>query len=176
MADPGAEGEIDASQERAPVRVASWRIHLGAHKTATTHLQGALAARRKDLLRAGVEYVPLHRMRKAQVQSLRKRLDGEGAGRPARRAALIEALLPNGPRRAAVALSDENLIGIPMTLLRRGLYPKAGRAVRFLSSLADDGAELRLFLATRSLDTLLPSTYAEAARRRHVDGGFDGVR
>jgi len=168
-----AEAETEA---QAPVAVTDWRVHLGAHKTATTHLQGALAAKKGQLRRAGVEYLPLHRMRQAKVQELRKRLDAEGVRGPARRAALTEALLPKGPRCATVALSDENLIGIPMTLLRQGLYPRAHRMVKFLSRLGGDGATLRFYLATRSLDTLLPSTYAEATRRRHLEGGFDAVR
>ena len=35
-----------------------WRIHLGAHKTATTHLQDTLGAHREALNRHGVDFLP----------------------------------------------------------------------------------------------------------------------
>src|ERR671915_2577538 len=42
--------------QSGPVR--RWRIHIGAHKTATTHLQETLTALRPALAAQGVDYIP----------------------------------------------------------------------------------------------------------------------
>lgn len=44
-------------------RVSEWRIHLGAHKTATTHLQNSLAVRADEIRRAGATFIPLEAVR-----------------------------------------------------------------------------------------------------------------
>lgn len=168
--DPRTEG---AAAEGPWRRVTCWRVHLGAHKTATTHLQEALRPRRAALRRAGVDYLPMPGVRAAGLQDLRR--ETEGAGRAARRRALTDRL--RGLRRggATVALSEENLIGSSLGLLGPEPYPTCGPMIRWLALLGE-GAELRLFLAIRSFDALLPSAYAEASRRHAVPGGFERVR
>ena len=46
-----------AAGKLAPV--SHWRIHIGAHKTATTHLQQTLAAIRPRLVEQGIDPIPL---------------------------------------------------------------------------------------------------------------------
>ena len=43
--------------------VSNWRIHIGAHKTATTHLQQTLAAIRPRLVEQGIDPIPLAALR-----------------------------------------------------------------------------------------------------------------
>ena len=43
--------------------VSHWRIHIGAHKTATTHLQQTLAAIRARLVEQGIDPIPLAALR-----------------------------------------------------------------------------------------------------------------
>ena len=58
---PEAGGNAEPGAGRAvrlePVR--EWRLHLGAHKTATTHLQETLALRRDWLVAHGVDVLPM---------------------------------------------------------------------------------------------------------------------
>jgi hypothetical protein len=55
------ETSMSAAETRSPVR--SWRIHLGAHKTATTHLQETLTAVRPALAERGIDFIPNQRVR-----------------------------------------------------------------------------------------------------------------
>ena len=50
-----------AAGKLAPV--SHWRIHIGAHKTATTHLQQTLAAIRPRLVEQGIDPIPLAALR-----------------------------------------------------------------------------------------------------------------
>lgn len=154
-----------------------WRIHLGAHKTATTHLQQALVAARPELRTQGVDFIPLRKLREAALPDVLSQLIDAKADRPARRRALAGALRPLRGKAETVAFSEENLIGLSAHLLRGPKpYPGAGKMVRWLGQLAAGGAEVKLFFAIRSFDTLAPSAYAEATRRRHLPGGFEAVR
>ena len=171
----GAAGKAGAGGKKPPVKV--WRIHLGAHKTATTHLQQALVAARPGLRTQGVDFIPLRKLREAGLPAILSQLIDAEADRPGRRRALAGALRPLRGKAETVAFSEENLIGLSAHLLRGpNPYPGAGKMVRWLGQLGAGGAEVKLFFAIRSFDALAPSAYAESMRRRHLPGGFDAVR
>jgi hypothetical protein len=175
------QNAILRAPEFPPVPVRRWRIHLGAHKTATTHLQETLAAIRPGLAARGVDFIPNPTVRGQGLASelWRRRPFARLPilGR-ARMREVIEALvdpLRLGPD--TVVLSEENIVGTPQQqIYTEVLYPQAAVNVTRLASLGLR-SELTLFLSIRSFDTLLPSAYAEALK--HVPpppGGFEGLK
>ncbi len=109
----------------------SLTIHLGAHKTATTHLQMALRAAQWDLRRAGVYYSGPHYLRELRCP-LTLALSDSGFTRKCQRAKRhLDAVLDFYPE---VLLSDENMLGgarRTQLLNAKGvIYPEAGRRLR----------------------------------------------
>lgn len=170
----------------APVR--HWRIHIGAHKTATTHLQETLTVVRPALAARGVDYVPnplLRERRFARTLWGRRLLARLPLVGPRHMRETLEAVvtpLRLGPE--TVVLSEENILGIPDHILRVPFYPQAALTIARLATLGTGaGADLVLFLSIRGYDTLLPSAYAESLKfrpPRRIDsrvgpraGGFD---
>lgn len=161
-----------------PVR--SWRIHLGAHKTATTHLQETLAAARASLAEKGIDYIPNPDIRENKLAPTlwrRRPIARVPILGPSRMREVIEAVLEPlriGP--GCVVLSEENIIGVPHQILETPIYPQVTTSVSRLASLGLQ-AELALFLSIRSYDTLVPSAYAEALKHAPPpEGGFATVR
>lgn len=170
--------ETAGAGETGPVR--HWRIHLGAHKTATTHLQETLTAVRPALAARGLDYIPnpLVRERKlARTLWTRRPLARLPLVGPMHMRDAIETVvtpLRLGPD--TVVLSEENILGIPDQILEQPFYPQAAQSVGRLASLAGR-AKLVLFLSIRGYDTLLPSAYAESLKFRPPrPGGFDTRR
>jgi hypothetical protein len=111
-------------------------FHIGAHKTATTHLQMTLE---RCTFRSGVRYVPLNRLRRTLTSPVRKK-------RPR---------LPwHRWYDGTWLFSDENILGSSAQALR--MYPDPAHALRYFSD-----CDLRIFLCVRSYDTFLASAYGE---------------
>jgi hypothetical protein len=116
--------------------VTNIRFHVGAHKTATTHLQLTLANCR---LAPGTRYVPLRRLRATLTSPVRKH-------RPR---------LPwHRWHDGTWLFSDENIIGT--TLDSPKLYPDPARALRYFLD-----SRLSIFLCLRAYDTFLAAAYCE---------------
>jgi hypothetical protein len=169
---------MQAAEGRAPVR--QWRIHLGAHKTATTHLQETLTAVRGDLAAQGVDYVPnqlVRRRRLAQTLWQRRpiaRLPIVGTAHMRDAIEAVVAPLRIGPE--VVVLSEENIVGVPEHILATPFYPQAAQSVARLASLGSR-AEVVFFLSIRGYDTFLPSAYVETLKHAPPPpGGFQGAR
>lgn len=166
--------------EARPAPVRSWRIHIGAHKTATTHLQETLTLMRPDLVARGIDYLPnpLLRAQKLSWTLWRRRpiarlpLIGPAHMRDAIESTLDPLRL--GPE--IVALSEENILGVPHQILEPTFYPQADQSLARLSSLGLR-AEMELFLSIRSYDALLPSAYVESLKHGTAPkGGFASVK
>ena len=152
-----------------------FRIHLGVHKTASTHLQNILALEQDALRRQGVTYIPRGEFRRSQLSRLMR---GNGFAK----------FLPPGPRQVAVdrllreqhgvtdtvLISEENIIGVSADCLNGQLFPRVERKLnRLLSALETN--ELCLYMAIRNPVTFFPSIYAQVLRRNHIPGGFDAL-
>lgn len=112
------------------------RFHIGAHKTASTHLQMTLA---RCAFRPGIRYVPLNFLRMTLTSPVRRR-------RPR---------LPWHRWYSGTWLfSDENILGTTENGLR--MYHDPAHALRYFN---DCG--LSVFLCVRSYDTFLASAYGE---------------
>ena len=161
-------------------RVKRWRIHIGAHKTATTHLQQTLTAIRPRLVARGVDSIPLAALRAGGLaRSLNEpRL---GTRLPLLRGLvtqrLVDAILDplrQGPE--TLVLSEEKLLGAPRKVFAEPFYPMVEHIVPALATLGGK-AEVTLFLSIRGFHTQLPSTYAQELRvLPPPEGGFDAIR
>ena len=134
-------------------------LHIGVHKTATTHLQKSLMAVRPALLKAGVQYYGPAHFRNGRV-SLVDRF-GLGAT-PATRDATIE-IADLARNRDKVVFSEENFIGgmyAGKAKVEMPLYPKAAeRVARLAGMIAPDG--LDVFVSVRNPATYLTSVFCQ---------------
>lgn len=131
-------------------RMTRIRFHIGAHKTATTHLQMTLAS---CTFRPGMCYVPLKWLRWTLTSPVRKH-------RPR---------LPwHRWYKGTWLFSDENIMGTSASGLR--LYPDPARALHYFKD-----CELSVFLCVRSYDTFLPSAYGEGLWRHPYQPFPDGI-
>lgn len=112
------------------------RFHIGAHKTATTHLQMTLS---RAAFRPGTRYVPLKRLRLTLISAVRK----GGARLPWHRW-----------HKGTWLFSDENILGTTENALR--MYQNPAHALRYFLD-----CELSVFLCVRCYDTFLASAYGE---------------
>jgi len=112
------------------------RFHIGAHKTATTHLQMTLA---RCGFAAGTRYVALKRLRRTLTSPVRKQ-------RPR---------LPwHRWYEGTWLFSDENILGTTENSLL--MYPDPAVALRYFLD-----CNLGIFLCVRRYDTFLASAYGE---------------
>lgn len=160
--------------------VRQWRIHMGAHKTATTHLQETLTTIRARLVSRGVDPIPMRQVRDAGLaQALNERriatrlpiLRGVIAKR-----LLSEILDPLREGPETVVLSEEKLIGAPRKVFSDPFYPMVEHIVPTLATLGGR-ADVTLFLSIRGFAAQLASTYAQELRvLPPPEGGFDAIR
>lgn len=168
----------DSTDTLPPVQ--SWRIHLGAHKTATTHLQRTLSAIRPQLATHGVDFIPNQTVRDHGLtrELFRRNL---AARVPFLRRSIMPGVLDgvlsplrHGPQ--SVVISEENLIGTSGDAFSGLLYPLADTSIARLATLSER-ADMTFFLSIRSFDTFLPSAYAEALKQSPPpEGGFATVK
>lgn len=158
----------DAS-DRLP-RVREWRVHLGVHKTATTHLQKTLALARERLAAEhGIDYLPMQEVRPVVHGLLHRRRWRYLAGGRFLQSELESALgrLRLGP--PSVLVSEENLLGLVYHILvvPRPL-PLLERRVRAVATLGR-GADLTLFLSIRRFDEVYRGAYVTGLNYFRLD-------
>lgn len=144
----------------------TWRIHLGAHKTGTTHVQDLLALRRTELAEIGIDYPTRAMLRKARfakhVSPLRGGLKDTRWLVRLRRFLMLRRI--RGDRPATTRLiSEEQILGLSDGLLRPELYPNATIRLGRLRELTG-GEPTTLFLSVRNPADGIPSAYAQCLR------------
>lgn len=124
-------------------------LHIGAHKTGTTHLQKSFMAVRPALVAQGIQFYGPTMLRK-DGRSLKSRLDNGRADK-----------LRRGDDR--LVISEENLIGslyVREGEIPRVLYRQASdRIAQFSDVLAPDG--LDVFMCIRDPASFLSSAYGQ---------------
>lgn len=147
-------------------RPREWRLHIGAHKTATTHFQATLALHRSELLEAGIDFIPHQSVRSARLGKyvLRPHRRFPFYGFVGRRAfeRTLGALMQGPP---IVVLSEENLIGGSEGLLCDRLYADATDRLSLLEAIAR-ASKVTLFLSVRRFDEILPAAYVQTLKDR----------
>lgn len=160
--------------------IRKWHIHLGVHKTATTHIQRELAARHAQLQAMGIYFLPLEKSRellalrdvkRPLLWSLRKRLSPNLRqdkvflySRFVKQCA--QSLNTQIEQAAApaecVVLSEENLLGRTDQVFDDQYFFGLSRlnVIRELTATA----QTHLFICLRTMDEFLPSAYAQSLR------------
>ena len=146
------------------------RLHVGAHKTATTYIQDTLAFNRDASAGAGVAFWPRETVRPLVHAIIRQRK--EAPRTTLARAKAYFSPSENDPvarlrnlfsGRFDVTISDENLLGEAKDSFEGALYPNA-RAQLITLKAALPETRLEILVALRSYDVFLSSLYAEALR------------
>jgi hypothetical protein len=138
------------------------RLHIGAHKTATTHLQDSLAAQSGRILEGGLVYLSRGFVRRSGLVQgiIENHRPAQSGGRGFRSLDDI-IMLPEGhPRR--IVISEEDILGMSIDLLD-GIYPRAAGRLKPWAAVMG-GARPRLFLSIRNYADILPSAYSQALR------------
>jgi hypothetical protein len=148
-----------------------WHIHLGAHKTATTHFQDLLQENSSALAEAGTLFVPRCelRSRKINTRIVRGELNRD-----------LLCALQSGPSElrpsaagiCKVLLSEENILGTSADLLEVPLYPRAESRLRAWANILR-GEDVRLYLTIRNFADILPSAYSQATRQGQALPAFE---
>ncbi len=139
-------------------------LHIGAHKTATSHLQRSFAVQQQALNNVGVRYYGPDTLRKPR-HTLIDLFDlklGDTLPKPTRtRAAQLDHMFQDGHR---LVLSDENFIGVmhrPDGNMRSPLYRGAEeRVTAFVEAVAPYPVDL--FIGIRNPAGFLASAYGQA--------------
>ena len=146
-------------------------LHLGAHKTATTHLQHSLIASRIPLWESGIRTMMPPHLR-GGGQSLEARFDlpinrkvmGDGPAPADVRAKLIG----NAHR---LVVSEENFIGVLQTRkgrVRLPLYPRARQRLMMLIPMLAPSQGVDLCFAMRDPAAFLNSAYGQVLMGGHL--------
>lgn len=155
-------------------------IHLGAHKTGTTHLQSWLRINQKGLNSLGIS-VPARTTIQPFSKAAYKRI---AQGKSAQVPQLFETMvLETDPKISAnpnLVLSDEDLLGLPNLGRTKTIYPKVGQVAQAL--VASIPAQERLWLFTvRDLASFIQSSYVQQLKMggsqsiEHYLGKFNPV-
>lgn len=166
--------------------ITRWRIHIGAHKTATTHVQEILTLMRPQLVERGIDFIDNHAVRRsglARALAARRIATRLPLLRGRAVAALLAAHLdplraPEAP--TTMVLSEEKLMGGSLDVFADPVYPPIERMIPKLASLgsrAGGGAEVTFFLSIRSFDGQLPSAYVQELKfSPPIGGGFEKLK
>ena len=160
--------------------VKEWRIHIGAHKTATTHLQFTLNMHRAYLAEAGVDYLSREQFsRRLKMLKLTRRpgllgwrmwMDGKPMERRIQR-----GLAPARSGMTTILLSQENFLGNPRQLLTDPIYPQAESFLAPMDALSRR-SDLHIFLSIRPFEDIVPSAFAHMRARWPMAERFDAIR
>lgn len=152
------------------------RIHVGAHKTATTYIQDTLALNQAACAAAGTAYWPRHLFRNSAASAIRsdrkqreeknslvRRISARSSPDPARQ------LRQFFPQDFNITISEENLLGGPRDAATGRAYYRAGDNLQVLKRALPDH-RLEVFIALRSYSGFISSLYGEALRHgNHFD-------
>lgn len=162
-------------------RPRTWRVHIGVHKTATTHLQRTLELRRNALREQGLDYVPVSDLRaRGFSKTLRKCVGASGLrgliGRARIRQDLRQIVSDIRGLGDDLLISEENIIGNAGKILNNPLYSGEHLKIACFMDLIPPQDSVRLFVAIRCLDTLAPSAYAQSLRLKRPEFAFSDIR
>lgn len=136
-----------------------WRIHVGAHKTATTHLQDVMEICGPELLQQGINFIPRDIIR-SRIRKIMPKDSWRFIPRNWVRKQMIEhRLAPQHRNMKTIIFSEEVILGNkPADLLLETPYPDIHKRLHFVRHLSRKGT-VKLFLSIRSFDRVLPGAY-----------------
>lgn len=135
------------------------KLYIGAHKTATTHVQRLLAANRQELSDNKIHLSIPSDIRPLWFPFLREYASSDDS-------AAIKKILSNSPTSGTWIFAEENVSGVPYDLkVKPGIYPSLSANLAVFKELFPD-AELDVFFSIRSYDSFYASSYLEVVRNR----------
>jgi hypothetical protein len=134
------------------------RIHIGAHKTATTHLQNTLNEMDFELRRLGITYLPLNIVRPRIQKILSQSILYNYLPNFAYRTIINRILFKNSTPPNKAIISEENILGSSVDLLSANPYQNFDRQINFIKILAKN-YKVSIFLSIRSFDQVFPGAY-----------------
>jgi len=138
-------------------------LYLGAHKTATTHLQGMLGLGRAWLAGRGIALSLPQDLRKTWLPGFFTWVGNQGRTSIDTLTAELREIMPISGRWI---VAEENILGVSNDLMTRaGLYPMAGERLLGLMQLFEQ-ADIELFFSIRSYADFYRSAYSEVVRNR----------
>ena len=142
-------------------------LHLGVHKTASTHLQNLFAQNYPLLIKRGIYFFGPNEIRQSITMLSNKLSGGNHAISQNDLTSAIDQL-PLGPNAKRVIISDENLIGSPRDIFSSGtIYPNALNQLKTFGNSLSHKIVKNIFVCLRSYDQYIPSSYCEMIR--HYD-------
>lgn len=144
----------------------NWRVHIGAHKTGTTHIQDTLALRLGALAGHGVDYPTRETLRRARLASCVRPAGGKlkdlGWIRNLRRAWVLSRIRSDRGL-PTLLVSEEQIVGLSDGLLGPVLYPEAEARLRKLREFTR-GEPTVVILTVRNPADIIPSAYSQCLR------------
>ena len=133
------------------------KLYIGAHKTATTHIQGLLSSSRNTLLENDISLSTPSDIRPLWSHFLNPNIKSKNAASAA-------DLVRNSPANGVWIFADEYFCGVLYDFkTKQGIYPNLhGTLVAFKNLFPN--AEIEVFFSIRSYDTYYASCYLEAIR------------
>jgi hypothetical protein len=131
-------------------------LHLGAHKTATTHFQNVMESNR-NLYEKNTHYVSMDEFRVNVTQAgklINPRYNSEVDE-------YLEKLKETKKQR--LVISEENIIGESQDIYcSKLLYSNVEKRVNRLKGFVAKFSEANIWISIRSMDTFIPSLYCES--------------
>ncbi|THH38733.1 hypothetical protein E4Z66_03965 [Aliishimia ponticola] len=134
-------------------------LHLGAHKTASTHLERML---RQNVSAHGFSEIRVAKKRDIR-DAITSKLD-QVKHKEELSPELIAGVTKLLRRKSTIVVSDENILGTTTSLFEKDqFYPNAERRMRRVKRLLA-GYDVTVFLAIRNPADFITSSYCEAVR------------
>lgn len=158
--------------------VRTLHFHIGAHKTATTYMQSRLRSNRQQLYEEGIDFIDLWAgggPEKAYRKKYRRIIESDKVDTDTL-VSLSDSLADIVAVRkrdddSLIVTSYENILG-DFDLTKKGApYPNAEHAVKHVAR-AFPGWNVKFFLAIRSLDRFLESSYVQRVVTRRETRSF----
>lgn len=150
-----------------------FRIHIGAHKTATTHFQDSLS-RAEPLLRTrGIGYIPRSEFRGKRILAQVHAASDQIAFSIFARITLEQLLERNKISAPRILISEEDILGSSFSLMA-GMYPQGVNRLRQWKELLGESS-VTVFLSIRNYRDILPSAYSQGVRDGALLPDFDHV-
>ena len=135
------------------------KLYIGAHKTATTHIQGILEANKELLMKQNITVSTPDTLRPKWIQLFMDYCHQNKASNK-------EELLALSPKNGTWIFSEENFIGNSYELSQTStLYPNILMRLNCFVELFPK-AKIELYFSIRSYETFYRSTYLEVVRNR----------
>lgn len=148
-----------------------WKIHIGVHKTATTHLQDRLKSQKAELQLRGLVYISRAEARQARITKLLRKEKFNAFLPPfvylnKFQTAALKLAHYNRADIKSILISDENLLGCSRDLLYPGprIYPHLEKRLKGIELLSK-ASSVEIYLSIRSYDSLLVSAYCQCLRQ-----------